>query len=82
MLNTIIMRHSYKNGNNQRPPRAGVHATQMKQLIAHECLSKIDKNYKTINRKIQKRRLYLLNVAKWSVAWEIGQNFLAGGIVN
>jgi N-acetylmuramoyl-L-alanine amidase len=63
-LNRINSPISIKNGNNQHPAHAGIHATRIKQMIAHECSSKIDKNYKTINRKIQKRRLYLLNDAK------------------
>jgi hypothetical protein len=63
-LNRIIWPISYKNGNKQHPAHAGVHATRIKQLIAHECSSKIDKNYKTINFIIQKRRLYLPIAAK------------------
>jgi len=63
-LNRINLPISFKNGNNQHPARAGIHATMIKQMIAHECSSKIDKNYKTINRIIQKRRQNLLNAAK------------------
>jgi len=63
-LNRIIFPISIKNGNNQHPAYARVHTTRIKQMITYECSSKIDKNYKTIKRIIQKRRLYLLNDAK------------------